>query len=136
MVTESGTIRTNAAVMAGGGQRRPFAASSASASRKRRSAPPSLSVSPGAEGLPDALHTAKISATRRGDGRSTLAISGRGSVDMTPQLLRFSSQFVPMFLKRWRSLGPGGLQGVRSGRRNAATLAARPADADGADAHP
>jgi glycine/D-amino acid oxidase-like deaminating enzyme len=74
-----------------------------------------LSVSPGAEGLPDALHTARISATRRGDGGYTLAISGRGRVDVTPQQLRFASQFLPMFLKRWRSLAPGGLQGVRSG---------------------
>ncbi|TGS26685.1 D-amino-acid oxidase, partial [bacterium M00.F.Ca.ET.180.01.1.1] len=74
-----------------------------------------MSVSPGAEGLPDALHTAKISVTRRGDGGYTLAISGRGRVDVTPQQLRFSSQFLPMFLKRWRSLAPGGLQGVRSG---------------------
>ena len=69
-----------------------------------------LSVAQGPHGLPDALHTAQISVTRRGDGGHTLAISGRASVDPTPQLFRFAREFVPMFAKRWRSLVPGGLQ--------------------------
>ncbi|RUX10353.1 MULTISPECIES: FAD-binding oxidoreductase [unclassified Mesorhizobium] len=115
VVTESGTIRTKAAVMAGGAWASSFCHQFGFRFPQASVRSSILSVSPGAEGLPDALHTAKISATRRGDGGYTLAISGRGRVDVTPQQLRFSSQFVPMFLKRWRSLGPGGLQGVRSG---------------------
>jgi glycine/D-amino acid oxidase-like deaminating enzyme len=74
-----------------------------------------LAVSPGAKDLPDALHTASISLTRRSDDGYTLAISGRGRVDVTPQQLRFAPQFLPMFLKRWRSLLPGGFEGIRSG---------------------
>ncbi|TIO19081.1 MAG: FAD-binding oxidoreductase, partial [Mesorhizobium sp.] len=115
VVTESGTIRTRAAVLAGGAWASSFCRQFGFRFPQASIRSSILSVSPGAGGLPDALHTAKISATRRGDGGYTLAISGRGRVDVTPQQLRFASQFVPMFLKRWRSLAPGGLQGVRSG---------------------
>ncbi|RNJ44948.1 D-amino-acid oxidase [Mesorhizobium erdmanii] len=115
VVTESGTIRTKVAVLAGGAWASSFCRQFGFRFPQASIRSSILSVSPGAEGLPDALHTARISATRRGDGGYTLAISGRGRVDVTPQQLRFSSQFLPMFLKRWRSLAPGGLQGVRSG---------------------
>ncbi|TPK85756.1 FAD-binding oxidoreductase [Mesorhizobium sp. B2-4-13] len=115
VVTESGTIRTKLAVLAGGAWASSFCHQFGFRFPQASVRSSILSVSPGAENLPDALHTARISATRRGDGGYTLAISGRGRVDVTPQQLRFSSQFLPMFLKRWRSLAPGGLQGVRSG---------------------
>ena len=115
VVTESGTIRTKLAVMAGGAWASSFCRQFGFRFPQASIRSSIMSVSPGAEGLPDALHTAKISVTRRGAGGYTLAISGRGRVDVTPQQLRFSSQFVPMFLKRWRSLGPGGLQGALSG---------------------
>ncbi|TPK93531.1 FAD-binding oxidoreductase [Mesorhizobium sp. B2-4-12] len=115
VVTEKGTIRTKVAVLAGGAWASSFCHQFGFRFPQASVRSSILSVSPGAEGLPDALHTARISVTRRGNGGFTLAISGRGRVDVTPQQLRFSSQFVPMFLKRWRSLAPGGLQGVRSG---------------------
>lgn len=115
VVTERGTIRTPTVVMAGGawassfcnqlGIRFPQAAVRSSI----------LSVSPGANGLPDALHTSQVSITRRADGSYTLAISGRARVDTTPQQLRFGREFIPMFLRRWRSLAPGGVEGWRSG---------------------
>jgi glycine/D-amino acid oxidase-like deaminating enzyme len=115
VVTESGTIRTKVAVLAGGawassfchqlGIRFPQASIRASI----------LVLSRGSLALPDALHTHDISITRRGDLGHALAISGRGRVDVTPQQLRFSPQFLPMFLKRWRALAPGGLEGIRSG---------------------
>ncbi|TRC87815.1 FAD-binding oxidoreductase [Mesorhizobium sp. WSM4310] len=115
VITESGTIRTKVAVLAGGAWASSFCRQFGFRFPQASIRSSILSVSPGAEGLPDALHTARISATRRGDGGYTLAISGRGRVDVTPQQLRFSSQFLPMFLKRWRSLAPGGLQGMCSG---------------------
>lgn len=114
VVTEQGAIRTSVAVMAGGawassfchqlGIRFPLASIRSSV----------LSVS-AAAGLPDALHTAAVSVTRRGDGGHTLAISGRGRLDPTLQQLRFAPQFLPMFRRRWRSLLPGGIGGLRSG---------------------
>ncbi|RUU74086.1 FAD-binding oxidoreductase, partial [Mesorhizobium sp. M7A.F.Ca.MR.362.00.0.0] len=115
VVTENGTIRTKLAVLAGGAWASSFCRQFGFRFPQASIRSSILSVSPGAEGLPDALHTAGVSVTRRGDGGYTLAISGRGRVDVTPQQLRFSSQFLPMFMKRWRSLAPGGLQGVRSG---------------------
>ncbi|MFD1198038.1 NAD(P)/FAD-dependent oxidoreductase [Brucella gallinifaecis] len=115
VVTEAGTIQTKTVVMAGGawassfcnqlGIRFPQAAVRASI----------LSVAPGAAGLPDALHTSQVSLTRRHDGAYTLAISGKARVDVTPQQLRFSREFIPMFMRRWRSLAPGGIQGWCSG---------------------
>jgi glycine/D-amino acid oxidase-like deaminating enzyme len=36
-------------------------------------------------------------------------------VDPTPQQLRFSSYFLPMFAKRWQMLSPGDLQGWQYG---------------------
>ncbi|MCK4206888.1 FAD-binding oxidoreductase [Brucella pituitosa] len=115
VVTEAGTIQTKTVVMAGGawassfcnqlGIRFPQAAVRASI----------LSVAPGAIGLPDALHTSQVSLTRRIDGGYTLAISGKARVDVTPQQLRFSREFIPMFTRRWRSLAPGGIQGWCSG---------------------
>ncbi|WP_427023584.1 NAD(P)/FAD-dependent oxidoreductase [Aureimonas ureilytica] len=115
VVTEKGTIRTKVAIMAGGawassfcrqlGLRFPQAAVRSSI----------LAVSPGANDLPDALHTADVSVTRRGNGGYTLAISGHARVDPTPQQLRFSREFVPMFARRWKSLAPGGLEGWTSG---------------------
>lgn len=115
VVTERGAIRTRVVVLAGGawsssfchqvGIRLPLASIRSSI----------LSVSGGVKGLPDALHTSSVSITKRSDGGYTLAISGRGRVDPTAQQLRFAPQFLPMFLRRWRSLLPGGLEGVRSG---------------------
>ncbi|GAB1584688.1 NAD(P)/FAD-dependent oxidoreductase [Phyllobacterium phragmitis] len=123
VVTEAGTIRTKTVVMAGGvwassfcnqlGIRFPQASVRSSI----------LAVAPGANGLPDALHTAHVSLTRRGNGGYTLAISGRARVDPTPQQLKFSREFLPMFARRWRSLAPGALEGWRQGHETLAKWA-------------
>jgi glycine/D-amino acid oxidase-like deaminating enzyme len=115
VVTEGGTIRTKVAVLAGGAWASSFCRQLGIRFPQAAIRSSILAVSAGAEGLPDALHTAGVSVTRRSDGGYTLAISGRGRVDVTAQQLRFAPQFLPMFLKRWRSLLPGGLEGVRSG---------------------
>jgi glycine/D-amino acid oxidase-like deaminating enzyme len=72
-------------------------------------------VASNGKAVPDVLYTSDIAITRRGDAGHTLAITGRGRVDPTPQLIRFSTQFLPMFVRRWRSLAPGGMEGIRSG---------------------
>jgi len=120
VVTEAGTIKARTVVLAGGawassfcrqlGVRFPLATVRQSIVR----------VLPVEHRLPDALHTTSVSATRRSDGSYTLAISGRGRVDMTPQLLRFAPQFLPMFAKRWRNIRPGGLEGMRGGHETLA----------------
>lgn len=120
VVSERGTIRTPVAVMAGGAWASSFCRQIGIRFPQASIRSSILSVSAGADDLPDALHTADVSITRRGDNGYTLAISGRGRVDPTPQQLRFANQFVPMFLRRWRSLAPGGTEGWRSGHETLA----------------
>ncbi|UWU31801.1 FAD-binding oxidoreductase (plasmid) [Rhizobium sp. WSM1274] len=120
VVTERGTIRTKTAILAGGAWASSFCRQLGIRFPQASIRSSILSVSPGAIGLPDALHTTAVSVTRRGDGGHTLAISGRGRLDPTPQQLRFAPQFLPMFARRWRSLAPGGLEGFRSGHESLA----------------
>ncbi len=116
IVTECGTIRTRSAVLASGAWASSFCRQLGIRFPQAAIRQSILAVSPPqANGLPDALHTVGVSVTRRSNGAYTLAISGRGRVDVTPQQVRFWPQFLPMFAKRWRSLAVGGLEGVRSG---------------------
>ena len=115
VVTEHGTIRTRIVVLAGGAWASSFCRNLGLRFPQASVRSSILSVGPGAEGLPDALHTKAVSVTARGDGGYTLAISGRASLDMTMQGLRFARDFAPMFRKRWRSLRPGTLAGLRAG---------------------
>lgn len=115
VVTERGTIRTGTVVMAGGAWAGSFLHQLGIGFPQASVRSSILSVMPGAEGLPDALHTAAVSATRRGDGGYTLAISGRANVDPTPRMIAGARHFLPMFAKRWRALRPGGLQGWAAG---------------------
>jgi glycine/D-amino acid oxidase-like deaminating enzyme len=115
VITEKGTIRTKIAIHTGGAWASSFCRQLGIRFPQATIRQSILDVAPGPESLPDALHTAAISFTRRSDGSYRLAISGRGRVDPTPQLFRFSMQFLPMFLQRWRNLAPGGLEGLRSG---------------------
>ena len=119
VVTEQGTIRTKIAVLSGGawastfcrqlGIRLPQATIRASV----------MSVSLRRGTLPDALHTSGITITRRGDEAYSLAISGLAKLDPTLQKVRYAKDFLPMFGRRWRSLSPGNLEGVRSGHEGA-----------------
>lgn len=120
VVTERGTIRTRAAVLSGGAWASSFCRQLGIRFPQATIRQTVMSVGPGAADLPATLHTAGVSLTRRGDGGYLLAISGRARVDPTPQFLRFAPQFMPMFLRRWRSLSPGGLEGLRSGHERLA----------------
>jgi glycine/D-amino acid oxidase-like deaminating enzyme len=120
VVTEAGTIRTKTMVMAGGAWASSFCNQLGIRFPQASVRQSILAVGPGANGVPDALHTARVSMTRRGNGGYTLAISGRARVDPTPQQFRFGREFVPMFARRWRSLTPGGLEGWRQGHETLA----------------
>ncbi|WP_105385012.1 NAD(P)/FAD-dependent oxidoreductase [Neorhizobium alkalisoli] len=118
VVTERGTIRTKIAILSGGAWASSFCRQLGISFPQASIRSSILSIAPGEGDIPDALHTARVSVTRRGDGSHTLAISGRGRVDPTGQQMRFATQFLPMFIRRWRSLSPGGLEGVRSGHES------------------
>jgi glycine/D-amino acid oxidase-like deaminating enzyme len=115
VVTEKGTIRTKIVVHAGGAWASSFLNQYGIRFPQASIRSSIVSLAPGAVGIPDALHTTQVSITRRGNGGYTLAISGGACVDPTLQMLRFTRQFMPMFLNRWRSLAVGGLQGWQSG---------------------
>lgn len=107
VVTEKGEIRCTQVVMAGGAWASQFCHQLGITFPQASIRQTILSVGPGATGLPDTLHTAQATATRRGDGGFTLATSGRGQVDPSVQKLRFARDFVPMFARRRRQLSPG-----------------------------
>ena len=120
VVTERGTIRTRTAVMAGGAWASSFCRQLGIRFPQSAVRASILAVEPRVEGLPDALHTADVSVTRRGNGGHTLAISGRASVDPTPQQILYAREFLPMFTRRWRALRPGSLGGWRAGHETTA----------------
>jgi glycine/D-amino acid oxidase-like deaminating enzyme len=72
----------------------------------------------------DAFYTPEIALTRRLDGSYTVAISGKGTLEITPQGLRYAREFLPMFVKRLKAVelgisssffkGPGSLRQLGS----------------------
>jgi glycine/D-amino acid oxidase-like deaminating enzyme len=120
VVTEAGTIKTRTVVYAGGAWASSFCRQLGIRFPQATIRQTIVRVSPTTQELPDALHTTRVSVTRRSDGSYNLAISGRGRVDPTLQLLRFAPQFLPMFAKRWRNIFPGGLEGIRGGHETLA----------------
>ena len=118
VVTEKGTIRTRVAIQAGGAWASSFCRQVGVRFPQASVRQSILAVATNGKALPDVLYTSGVSVTRRGDGSHTLAISGRGRVDPTPQLFRYSTQFFPMFLRRWRNIAPGGIEGIRSGHES------------------
>ena len=120
VVTEAGTIKTRTVVFAGGAWASSFCRQLGIRFPQATVRQSIVRVTGVAESVPDALHTARVSITRRSDGSYNLAISGRGRVDPTAQLLRFAPQFLPMFAKRWRNVFPGGLEGIRAGHETLA----------------
>jgi glycine/D-amino acid oxidase-like deaminating enzyme len=115
VVTERGVIRTRSVVVAGGAWAASFLYQLGVAFPQASVRSSILSVAPGAQGLPDALHTAPVSVTRRADGGYTLAVSGRANLDPTPGALLGARHFLPIFARRWRTLRPGGMQGWTTG---------------------
>lgn len=115
VVTERGTIRTPTVVVAGGAWAGSFLHQQGIFFPQASARSSILSVAPGAQGLPDALHTAPVTVTRRADGGYTLATSGLASLDPTPGAILGMRHFLPMFARRWRVLRPGGTQAWAAG---------------------
>jgi len=115
VVTEKGTISAPLVIMAGGAWASSFCYQLGVRFPQAAVRQSIVAVATGSLALADAFYSKSVSITRRGEGCHTLAISGRARVDPTSQFLRFHREFVPMFLRRWRNLSPGGLEGLRSG---------------------
>ncbi|MGQ3485879.1 NAD(P)/FAD-dependent oxidoreductase [Roseovarius pacificus] len=115
VITERGVIRTPHVVLSGGAWAGSFLHQSGIFFPQASVRSSILSLKPGGQGLPDAVHTAAASVTRRFDGGYTVAVSGRSHVDLTPGMIRGAKHFLPMFAKRWKALSPGGLQAWKAG---------------------
>lgn len=55
----------------------------------------------------DVLYCPDLAMTRRLDGSYTMAISGRATLEVTPQGLRFAREFMPQFIQRLRAVQLG-----------------------------
>lgn len=115
VVTEHGTIRTSRVVMAGGVWASTFVKQLGISFPQTAARSSILSIMPPSAELPSALHTKRVSVTRRADGAYTLAVSGLAKVDPTPQGLRYARQFLPMFARRWQVLSLGDLRAWLAG---------------------
>ena len=106
VVTEKGLIRASRVILAGG-------AWASALCRRHGITFPQASVrstilrTEVAPDGPDAFYCPQIALTRRQDGSYTIAISGKGTLEITPQGLRYARHFLPMFVKRFRALELG-----------------------------
>ncbi|MEI5664282.1 FAD-binding oxidoreductase [Bosea sp. CCNWLW174] len=106
VVTEKGTIRTNAVILAGGAWASAFCRRHGIAFPQASIRATSLRTEAAPEFL-DAFYTPEIALTRRLDGSYTIAISGKGTLEITPQGLRYARDFLPMFVKRLKAVELG-----------------------------
>lgn len=103
VVTEKGLIRTRSVILAGGAWASafcsrygiPFPQASVRATAVRTEVAPDFM---------DALYTPECALTRRLDGSYTIAISGKGTLELTPQGIRYARKFLPMFVKRLKAV--------------------------------
>ncbi|MGO4126723.1 NAD(P)/FAD-dependent oxidoreductase [Inquilinus sp. YAF38] len=106
VVTEKGTIRAGAVLCAGGAWASAFC-------RRHGISFPQASVRQSilrtrpAPHVTEALYTPDCALTRRLDGSYTLAISGKATLEVTPQALRHARAFLPMFVKRLKAVEVG-----------------------------
>ncbi|MBE9605415.1 FAD-binding oxidoreductase [Acetobacteraceae bacterium H6797] len=104
VVTEKGTIRTSAALCAGGAWASmfcrhhgiPFPQAGVHATAWRTEKGPNITDG----GINDGIYALR----RRDDGGYTIAHGGAGRVDITPQSLRYAPRFLKLFLKRRKKL--------------------------------
>ena len=104
--TEKGLIRAHAVLCAAGAWAsafcRPYEVDFPQASVRQTA----LRSRPTAN-VGEVVYTPDCALTRRLDGSYTMAISGRATLELTPQGLLFARAFLPMFVKRLKALQIG-----------------------------
>ena len=106
VITEKGVIATQAVLSAGGAWTsmfcRRYGVEFPQASVRQTAVRTKPTVN-----LGEAIYTPDCSLTRRLDGSYTLAVSGRATLDITPQGLRYARWFMPMFMMRLKAVQIG-----------------------------
>lgn len=103
VITERGVIKTGAVVCSGGAWASAFCRRHGISFPQASVRATVLHTTP-IEGLPQALSTPECTLTRRLDGGYIVAISGKGTLEFTPQGLRYAREFMPMFMKRIKAV--------------------------------
>lgn len=104
VVTEKGRIRTGAVLCAGGAWASMFCRHHGIKLPQAGVRSTAFYTTPAAEVTDGGLSMPGAVIRRRVDGGYTIAIRGRGRLELTPQGLRYAREFWPMFMKR-RSAG-------------------------------
>jgi glycine/D-amino acid oxidase-like deaminating enzyme len=104
--TEKGAIRTDAVLCAAGAWAscflRPHGVTFPQASVRQTA----LRTKP-MENVGEIIYSPDFAMTRRLDGSYTLAISGRATLELTPQGIRFAREFMPQFVQRLKAVQLG-----------------------------
>lgn len=104
--TEKGTVRTDTVLCAAGAwassflRRHGIVFPQASVRQTALRTKPTVNVG-------DVLYCPDLAMTRRLDGSYTIAISGRATLEVTPQGLRFAREFMPQFIQRLKAVQLG-----------------------------
>jgi glycine/D-amino acid oxidase-like deaminating enzyme len=106
VVTEKGVIRTRAAICAAGAWASAFCRAHGIFFPQASVRTTALRTRP-MDNIGEAIYTPDCALTRRLDGSYTLAISGKGTLEVTPQGIRFARIFLPMFMKRLKAIEIG-----------------------------
>lgn len=119
--TEKGLIKANAVLCAAGAWAsrflRPHGISFPQAGVRQTA----LRTKPTAD-VGDCLYSPDFAMTRRLDGSYTLAISGKATIDITPQGLRYAREFLPQFRRRLKNVRLGLGRSFVSGPESLAAL--------------
>lgn len=106
IVTEKGLIRTNAVLCAAGAWASSFMRMHAVSMPQANIRQTSLRTGP-APDFGEAVYTSDFAMTRRIDGTYTIAVSGKATLEITPQGIRYARPFLPMFIKRLKAVEIG-----------------------------
>ncbi|SJM28058.1 putative Sarcosine oxidase [Mesorhizobium delmotii] len=106
VVTEKGLIRTSAVLCAAGAWASAFLRMHAVSMPLASVRQTALRTGP-APDFGEAVFTPDFAMTRRLDGSYTIAVSGRATLEITPQGIRYVRPFLPMFMKRLKAVEIG-----------------------------